>query len=151
MFSTPFAPFRVQLSLPQCLCRKMWFCTRTCVLKTWTCPRVGCLRTTLAAALPTNQSPPRTSKGDPFREYGCMVAAIIGNLENMARPAPRAPLWPKSLEVQFGGVYYARTCRRTLRRAEILKGRTEQSHSPRTPRVLVALQCRSRNSRGIEQ
>jgi hypothetical protein len=46
----------------------------------------------LAAALPTNQSPAETSMGAPFSEYGCTEVAMIGNRENRARPAPRAPL-----------------------------------------------------------
>lgn len=46
----------------------------------------------LAAALPTNQSPARTSSGVPFNEYGCRLVAIIGKRENITRPAPRAPL-----------------------------------------------------------
>lgn len=48
--------------------------------------------TTLAAALPTNQSPPATSIGAPLREYGSISVAIMGNRENMANPAPSAPL-----------------------------------------------------------
>ena len=48
--------------------------------------------TTLAAALPTNQSPATTSKGAPLSEYGCTEVDIMGNLENIARPDPRAPL-----------------------------------------------------------
>ena len=48
--------------------------------------------TTLAAAFPTNQSPAATSMGAPFREYGWTEVDIMGNLENIASPAPRAPL-----------------------------------------------------------
>ena len=65
---------------------------RTWVLKTWTWPSMGWAKTMLAAALPTNQSPATTSMGEPFREYGCIVAAIMGNRENMTSPAPSAPL-----------------------------------------------------------
>lgn len=48
--------------------------------------------TMLAAAFPTIQSPPATSTGCPLSEYGWMEAQMIGNLENMASPAPSAPL-----------------------------------------------------------
>ena len=64
----------------------------TCELKTCSWPRMGCASNTLTAALPTNQSPPRTSRGDPASEYGWEVAPIIGKREKKARPAPRAPL-----------------------------------------------------------
>lgn len=50
---------------------------------------------TLAAALPTNQSPAITSIGEPFNEYGCIVAPIMGKRENMTSPAPNAPLQRK--------------------------------------------------------
>lgn len=46
----------------------------------------------LAAALPTNQSPPATSVGAPFNEYGCIELDMMGKREKIARPAPRAPL-----------------------------------------------------------
>lgn len=62
------------------------------MLYSWTWPRMGWAKTMLAAALPTNQSPATTSIGEPFREYGCTVAAMIGNLENITKPAPSAPL-----------------------------------------------------------
>lgn len=45
-----------------------------------------------AADLPTNQSPPATSIGEPFREYGWRVVPMIGQREKKAKPAPRAPL-----------------------------------------------------------
>lgn len=48
--------------------------------------------TAQAAALPTNQSPAFTSVGAPFKEYGRVVAEAIGKRENIASPAPRAPL-----------------------------------------------------------
>ena len=64
----------------------------TCVVKTWSWPRIGCASSILTAPFPTNQSPPRTSRGDPFNEYGCAVAPMIGKRERNTRPAPRAPL-----------------------------------------------------------
>lgn len=67
-------------------------CILTWVLKNSTSPRIGCMMTMLAAALPTIQSPPATSTGCPLSEYGWMEAEMIGNLENMASPAPSAPL-----------------------------------------------------------
>ena len=57
---------------------------------------MGCPSNTLTTALPTNQSPPRTSRGDPAREYGWEVAPKIGKRVKNARPAPRAPLGAQS-------------------------------------------------------
>jgi hypothetical protein len=57
---------------------------------------MGCASSTLTAAFPTNQSPPITSRGDPFNEYGCTVALMIGKRERNTRPAPRAPLGVQS-------------------------------------------------------
>ncbi len=51
----------------------------------------------LAAALPTNQSPAMTSMGEPFSEYGCTVAAMIGNVEKTTKPAPSAPLYMNAI------------------------------------------------------
>jgi hypothetical protein len=71
VFWSVFASFCVKLE--QALIRGRdgkWGWYSTCVLKTWTCPSRGWRITTCEAALPTNQSPPKTSIGAPFREYG---------------------------------------------------------------------------------
>lgn len=62
---------------------------------------MGCASSTLTAAFPTNQSPPRTSRGDPFNEYGCTVAFMIGKRERNTRPAPRAPLEYSQMSSSF--------------------------------------------------
>jgi hypothetical protein len=71
----------------------------TWVLNTWICPNTGCITNTPTAALPANQSAPG-SRGEPLREYGCVVAATIGNRENMASPLPTAPLETRWVRMQ---------------------------------------------------
>ena len=73
----------------------------TCVVKTWSWPRIGCASRILTAAFPTNQSPPNISRGDPFNEYGWAVAPMIGKRERNTRPAPRAPLEAQSDSSEF--------------------------------------------------
>ena len=46
----------------------------------------------LAADLPTNQSPPATSNGEPLREYGRIDELEMGHFDRIARPEPSAPL-----------------------------------------------------------
>lgn len=64
----------------------------TCVTKSWTGPRTGCMTVTLPTPFPTNQSPPKASVGSPTREYGVMLVAMMGHFVRIPSPAPRAPL-----------------------------------------------------------
>jgi hypothetical protein len=114
------------------------------VLKNSTSPRIGCVTTILAAALPTIQSPPATSTGCPLSEYGWMEAEMIGNLDNRASPAPSAPLVVDShSEILSSMKFLLHTCRRILHTVSVLTHYFVHVRSLRIPIVPVRQQYRS--------